>query len=316
MTERKKGLDVARGIGIFFIVWSHTMADGEPLRCFLFSFHVPLFFIISGYFFSNQKGKNIRRYLKWFSLYVTLSVLDIFVLLVFNPALFSQKTVVKGMLGMDSQLIFNSPKWFLLCLIELQILMTAVDKLKVQLQIIIVIVAVVLGGTIHGSWVLGLNLVFATFPFFYLGYLLRKQSMYEKVKEKISRPVCVISAIVMMLVTWGGSQVNGMVSVQKQQYGNYILFLVCALCGSMTVILTGMLLEQVSVLSFLGKNTMPIFLLHYYLVRGLAPTVVPRWFDTIVGQIAISVISIGAILVGDYIANRIKMKIVLRLKRS
>lgn len=40
--ERKKGFDVARGIGIFLIVWSHTMSDGEPLRSFLFSFHVPL----------------------------------------------------------------------------------------------------------------------------------------------------------------------------------------------------------------------------------------------------------------------------------
>ena len=43
--ERKKGFDVARGIGIFLIVWSHTMSDGEPLRSFLFSFHVPLFFL-------------------------------------------------------------------------------------------------------------------------------------------------------------------------------------------------------------------------------------------------------------------------------
>ena len=51
--ERKKGFDVARGIGIFLIVWSHTMSDGEPLRSFLFSFHVPLFFLISGYFFEG-----------------------------------------------------------------------------------------------------------------------------------------------------------------------------------------------------------------------------------------------------------------------
>lgn len=57
--ERKKGFDVARGIGIFLIVWSHTMSDGEPLRSFLFSFHVPLFFLISGYFLSVEE-KNVH----------------------------------------------------------------------------------------------------------------------------------------------------------------------------------------------------------------------------------------------------------------
>lgn len=57
--ERKKGFDVARGIGIFLIVWSHTMSDGEPLRSFLFSFHVPLFFLISGYFLRVEE-KNVH----------------------------------------------------------------------------------------------------------------------------------------------------------------------------------------------------------------------------------------------------------------
>lgn len=167
-----------------------------------------------------------------------LSILDVFVLLFFNPALFNKTVVINGMLGMDSQLIFNSPKWFLLCLIEIQLLM---------------------------------------------GF------------------VCVTA---MSLIDLVGSQFNGMVSIQKMYYGNYIIFLICALCGSATVILIGIFLEKLEVLSLLGQNTMPIFLLHYYLVRGLATKVVPSWFDTIIGQLAITIVSIGVILMGVYVIGR------------
>lgn len=311
MKERKKGLDVARGIGIFLIVWSHTMFDDEPLRIFLFSFHVPLFFVISGYFFSGENKKKLQRYLKWIGLYIALSILDIFVLLVFNPSLFDREVVVKGMLGMDSQLIFNSPKWFLLCLIEVQILMSVIVKLEVWLQIIIVILFWVLGGNVHSNWFGGLNLVFVTFPFFYMGYLLKKECMYEKVETYMSKSLIFVSAIGMMLVTWFGSQFNGMVSIQKQQYGNYFVFIVCALCGCFAVILIGIFLERIETLCLLGKNTMPIFLLHYYLVRGLATKVVPRWFDTIIGQLTITVASIIAILMGDMLWRKLKGKVSL-----
>lgn len=301
--ERKKGFDVARGIGIFLIVWSHTMSDGEPLRSFLFSFHVPLFFLISGYFF-ECRGEKCSRWLSWIGLYIMLSILDVFVLLFFNPALFNKTVVINGMLGMDSQLIFNSPKWFLLCLIEIQFLMGLIVKLKVKIQMLIVILFLLLGGSIHSHWFLGLNLIFVTFPFFYLGYLLKKKDMYEKVKEHMSKMLGFVCVTAMSLIDLVGSQFNGMVSIQKMYYGNYIIFLICALCGSATVILIGIFLEKLEVLSLLGQNTMPIFLLHYYLVRGLATKAVPSWFDTIIGQLAITIVSIGVILMGVYVIGR------------
>lgn len=301
--ERKKGFDVARGIGIFLIVWSHTMSDGEPLRSFLFSFHVPLFFLISGYFFEGGREK-CTRWLYWIGLYIMLSILDVVVLLFFNPALLNKNVVINGVLGMDSQLIFNSPKWFLLCLIEMQILMELIVKLKVEFQIVIVILSLLFGESVQSHWILGLNLIFVTLPFFYLGYLLKKKNMYEKVKKHKSSMLGVVSVTAMLLVAFVGSQFNGMVSVQKMQYGNYIVFLTCALCGSVAVVLIGIFLEKIELLSLLGQNTMPIFLLHYYLVRGLATKVVPSWFGTFIGQLAITIVSIGSILIWTYAIGR------------
>ena len=46
--ERVAWIDIARGIMIISIVLGHVLADGK-IRWWLFSFHVPAFFFISGY---------------------------------------------------------------------------------------------------------------------------------------------------------------------------------------------------------------------------------------------------------------------------
>ena len=49
MNERKNWVDTAKAIGIFCIVLGHTLQDRNGMfRQFLFAFHVPLFFFLSG----------------------------------------------------------------------------------------------------------------------------------------------------------------------------------------------------------------------------------------------------------------------------
>ena len=53
--NRIKSIDIAKAIGIFLIVLGHTLEFGE-LRKFIYSFHVPLFFFLSGLCFSRKKN--------------------------------------------------------------------------------------------------------------------------------------------------------------------------------------------------------------------------------------------------------------------
>lgn len=57
MNNRNPTIDIAKAIGILLMILGHC--DGLPylLRNFIFSFHMPLFLILSGYFY---KEKNIR----------------------------------------------------------------------------------------------------------------------------------------------------------------------------------------------------------------------------------------------------------------
>lgn len=59
MTSRNRTIDVARGLGILLVVLGHNPLvwkdSGESYRI-IFSFHMPLFFFLSGIFFNPKKG--------------------------------------------------------------------------------------------------------------------------------------------------------------------------------------------------------------------------------------------------------------------
>lgn len=72
-------VDVAKGIAILLVIIGHTVNFGSSTRNFIFSFHMPLFFILSGYTFNLagdfpaffQRVKKLIRHLIYPSLIVS-----------------------------------------------------------------------------------------------------------------------------------------------------------------------------------------------------------------------------------------------------
>ena len=54
INDRIEYIDVARGIAIILMIMGHVLSPGSLKRNFIFSFDMPLFVVISGYFFSNS----------------------------------------------------------------------------------------------------------------------------------------------------------------------------------------------------------------------------------------------------------------------
>lgn len=48
--SRSEFCDVAKGIGILLVILGHLVSSGTPLAKFIFGFHMPLFFFLSGFF--------------------------------------------------------------------------------------------------------------------------------------------------------------------------------------------------------------------------------------------------------------------------
>ncbi|WP_461811464.1 acyltransferase family protein [Faecalimonas sp.] len=55
--QREKAFDIAKGIGMLAVILGH-MSIPESLGDVIFSFHMPLFFLINGYFFKKKESNN------------------------------------------------------------------------------------------------------------------------------------------------------------------------------------------------------------------------------------------------------------------
>ena len=69
--QRIEYIDALKGIAIFFVLWGHSLQylkNGydffhNPMFEFIYSFHMPLFFILSGFFFRSSQKRNLKEFL-------------------------------------------------------------------------------------------------------------------------------------------------------------------------------------------------------------------------------------------------------------
>ena len=81
-------MDIAKGIGILCVIAGHM--GNSIINKFVFSFHMPLFFLISGYFISSRNSSRtilIKRFKQLLPPYVFTCFAVIFI------------STIKGMLG-------------------------------------------------------------------------------------------------------------------------------------------------------------------------------------------------------------------------
>ena len=61
MNKRIEWIDVAKGLGILSVILTHCYIPETLLKHYLYSFHMPLFFILSGYFHKVDIQMNIIK---------------------------------------------------------------------------------------------------------------------------------------------------------------------------------------------------------------------------------------------------------------
>ena len=94
MKERKKYIDIAKGIAMILVIMGHCKYINNYLHVWLYSFHMPLFFILSGMTFSVKNKPHFKDFLKnkFFKLLIPYFLL----LLVMWPISTIMKTVAMG----------------------------------------------------------------------------------------------------------------------------------------------------------------------------------------------------------------------------
>lgn len=134
--KRIEWVDVARGIAIILVMIGHAPGTPKVLSEWLYTFHIPLFFFLSGFVFSAEKYSDIKKLVvtRIKTLLIPLasfSIINSVWIFVLNPSV-GLKGILYTLMGFFVELRgskFDTGLWFISCLFVVQILYWQVYRL-------------------------------------------------------------------------------------------------------------------------------------------------------------------------------------------
>ncbi len=269
--KRLTWIDTAKGWGILAIMVSHVLT-GHPISRWLYSFHVPLFFFLSGYLFKVDRpwgafwrGKVKKLLVPYFALALPIIPAEA---ILFSRTWFWEELLEMGLGVLVQRRMW--PIWFLACLFVLELIAYPLFR-KLKKPCFLAVAAALCGGaavlyTQAGLPALPWNLdaCFGELPFFAAGYLLKNNKPASGWLEAGKGRGLAFFLLALGNVLFALPAVRGRVpgmDVFQCQYGVPWLSFPAAFCGIGAVILASQWLTA-SPIRYLGKNSLLYFVWH------------------------------------------------------
>lgn len=272
-TERNWRLDNARAVLIVLVVLGHMVRWGHfPGSTFLYrliyAFHMPGFALLSGLCWKGIGNGRVLRRLAW-PYFIFQSVYLLF-----------DRLGPLAVPWTPEPLTFTKPYWllwYLMALMSWNVLAAIMPEGKrAGLAILTGSVgfALLVGFDPELDYYLSLSRTLILFPFFWGGVLLQRSSR-PLPENRWIRPV---AAVVFALCAVGIWLLGDRLDVRwmyhsfpypELHYNPLIRLGLLALAAALTACLLALVPNRrVEVVTYLGQNTMPVFLLHGFVVRG------------------------------------------------
>lgn len=294
---RLRWLDLYKGLAILLVVLGHMNIPARASQL-IYSFHVPLFFIASGYAMALSRPTSFRTFLqrRWRTLilpYLVFSLLGLAALLLFLPQdadlSYTLSRSLLGILygnGAVSPKTVLTPLWFLTCLFSTELLFLAVRRLgRGRLAAMAVLVAVLLAVGLLNASVLrlplpwGAHLAPVALAFTFVGYAISRLGLAP---AQLPRRWAALGLALVVLPWIGAALANPGVDMNSNHYGQPLLFFGSALSGAAMVYFVVQILQSqrgvAAVATYLGANSLVILAVHTLwpsVVRSLLAAAAP-----------------------------------------
>ena len=274
MAEKKRiiWIDQLRGLAFYTVILGH-MSIGKGLKNWMYSFHMPLFFMISGLnlnveriYKTSFKDFTLRLAKKMLVPYLWLQMLSF--VLRYAVSLLNHKPVpvrdyLIGIIVGNNNIIGapSNPLYYVLLLFLAQVGLWFVIRIaKADKGLIGVILSVLSLGSvclqrIDIPW--HVNVVPTAMLLIFIGRLLMDAylPLSEKL-QKMNRGLYFGICAVLLGMGYVLSRYNGRISIHGNYYGKeFVIFLVCAVASSVAIAMLVMLLPESKALTFIGANT-------------------------------------------------------------
>lgn len=327
--ERTEWIDLARGWAIVLVVFAHTPIPAK-LSSYIYSFHVPLFFIISGFLLHSGLSKKSTDFIKNKVLRLAVPYL-FFSLIGYAYWLIARHfgweagaesinimTPLNGTFMAIRDSLFmthNSALWFICSLFVSEITFYLIFKMVKgdKFLLISAVFAVMVVGMIYNifdgaalPWAIDtipIVLVFLCFGYFVHEYYPVWKKM--RARHDLIRWSAMVFLVMLSIVSWIliTKTPAGLVDMYYGIYGNFVLYFVAAFSGSLAVMLLfESYIPKFKQLSYIGSNSLVIYALHQKVIFGL------------IGVISTAIIGRSHIFAGqtslDKIANGVSYAII------
>lgn len=268
MKERYKELDLMKGIGILLVYLGHifnlTMLKWDSLILYLYrtiySFHMPLFFFISGLLSNVNKEIDLNKFYKGKIKRLLVPYLFINLVDFFPRTLFPK--LVNSEFGGAKEILFYGTKisWFVYTLFIIFMIFPFLDKyiLKKDKYYLFGMFLIILNylKIFENIEIFSVNTVVSYLLYFYIGYMI-KPFYNEKIRNGFwnKNLIFLIISLIFLIFAY------------KYFYINYFNTIFFAILGTLLVLNISLRIKENSInykfFSFLGINS-----LTFYLIEG------------------------------------------------
>lgn len=296
--NRQRYIDIAKGIGIILVVVGH-LTDSE-FQSFIYLFHMPLFFFLSGLLF-HYSDNYIQKKTKQFVIpFLAFSIITF-------PIKYIERSILQGAMFFNvsylSLQFYNIPLWFCISLYTISCIYFLLVKYCKNLSLLFVLLLFFsFGGLVLSYYKVFLPLYLSqtllAIPFYVMGHY------SSKIKNTNSLFIISIIILIYAQIIHVSTNISGLIVNH-----NPILFFLPALSGIYLIIYTSKIIEnnipnnniKEYLLSFLGRNSLYIFALHWPFI-----TIFQRLNDTIgINRLIGSVFIFFAIIIIPLLLGRL-----------
>lgn len=267
MSDRNYAIDMLKGLGMIFVVGGHL---GSPFSGYYYSFHMGLFFFVSGYLMAySNKVIDFKKYLYKKAVKILLPYIAFYLIsfIVFEWRIYKSAGTlfpvesghIKALFlggGYLADYSINFPIWFFQTLFIAALCMFFIIKLNGYFKIIIFVLmfflTVPFQTAVPGRPVFHINVLPAAIVYMLLGYGLNR--LFDSTKRKLH----VSFGIILIFVGWYMSRLyGGFISQIGTMY--YYLGSFSTIIGLWSIVMN---VKRVKVLEYIGERSMFILGIH------------------------------------------------------
>ena len=282
---RENYIDHAKGIGIILVIIAHIISEANLsslniLHKTIYSFHMPLFFFISGFCISLKPNKNfslcnkikkittnlILPYIIWSTIYAFLA-----------ETILQKKTILSILTTRGI-----APLWFLGSLAICEIIFYTIKKIHIftknkketfnfiSICVLSLLISFLLNTNIVIEYIntkhyffqfmyITIGRFFFSFAFLIIGYLFGKLNIITKMRKY----TLIIISILLMITTFYLTYKNNLtINLHLFEISKYTIFIITSLLGSISILFFSKFINN-KTLNYIGQNSLGLMILHY-----------------------------------------------------